>query len=89
MDRLFQRCPAKARTWTLLIQSQTCCQLHYRTMWAQNYKKLQFTIYQLPFFSTDEGRPLTDDRRHVVGSDPGVGPLTTDHRQPTDVRFEV
>ena len=22
------RCPARARTWTLLIQSQTCCQLH-------------------------------------------------------------
>lgn len=22
-------CPARARTWRLLIQSQTCCQLHY------------------------------------------------------------
>ena len=22
-------CPARARTWTLLIQSQTCCQLHH------------------------------------------------------------
>jgi hypothetical protein len=25
-------CPARVRTWTLLIQSQTCCQLHYRTI---------------------------------------------------------
>ncbi len=22
-------CPARVRTWTLLIQSQTCCQLHH------------------------------------------------------------
>ena len=25
-------CPTRARTWTLLNQNQTCCQLHHRTM---------------------------------------------------------
>lgn len=26
-------CPTRVRTWTLLIQSQSCCQLHH---WALN-----------------------------------------------------
>ena len=33
-------CPTRARTWTLLIQNQTCCQLHHQTIFiwgAQNY----------------------------------------------------
>src|SRR5690606_8217196 len=28
LQRLPLYCPSRARTWTLLIQSQTCCQLH-------------------------------------------------------------
>ncbi len=33
-------CPTRVRTWTLLIQSQTCCQLHHRAMRRQKYKIL-------------------------------------------------
>ncbi len=32
-------CPARARTWTLLIQSQTCCQLHHGTITECKNKK--------------------------------------------------
>jgi len=26
-------CPTRFRTWTLLNQNQTCCQLHHRTVY--------------------------------------------------------
>jgi hypothetical protein len=29
---LFFCCPTRFRTWTLLNQNQTCCQLHHRTV---------------------------------------------------------
>ena len=29
-------CPVRARTWTFLIQSQTCYQLHHRTMYFRS-----------------------------------------------------
>jgi hypothetical protein len=33
-------CPTRARTWTRLIQSQLCYQLHHRTAFRlQKYKK--------------------------------------------------
>lgn len=30
----FSRWPTRARTWTLLDQNQTCCQLHHRPKWT-------------------------------------------------------
>ena len=38
-------CPVRARTWTLLIQSQTCCQLHHGTIFLRfKYRKAHFFL---------------------------------------------
>ena len=37
-------CPVRFRTWTLLIQSQTCCQLHHRTIFKICAAKIAFCI---------------------------------------------
>ncbi len=43
---LLHGCPARGRTWTLLIQSQTCCQLHHRTIYV--VKLIIFLLYLQP-----------------------------------------
>ncbi len=49
-------CPARARTWTLLNQNQTCCQLHHGTiiwcLFVKDGAKIEFFFfsYLLPVF---------------------------------------
>ena len=38
-------CPIRGRTWTLLIQSQTCCQLHHRAVSVLNWRRKGRTIF--------------------------------------------
>jgi hypothetical protein len=51
------RCPTRARTWTLLDQNQTCCQLHHRTFLTEECKDRNFIKYRKPVFLEPRTQP--------------------------------